>query len=900
MKKEIYTGIDIGGTHVAAAAVKVDGGVVERSLFKRAINAAGSIDETVGAWRQLMYETLEYEPNTVGVGFSMPGPFDYERGISMIEGVAKFNSLFGLNIKEYMRSALNGSAGSIAFINDAAAFALGEYYCGAAKGSQKSLVITLGTGFGSAFLVGDVPQTTASQEVPANGYLYNTPFKDSIADDYFSTRWFVRTWEERTGQKVGGVKDIAQSAVGGDAVAKAMFAEFAAGLAEVLAPKLAAFKPDTLVIGGNIARASDMFLDDLVNNLKIKHITDTKVRICEKWDEAPLIGAALYAGSKSRNLEAETLNSTTPLRKTTQFLAPTKSMPTAAGQYDIYPAFPVGNGKIHSDLKTLAEMIAAHKTIVIDGFEGVFWDSFTASLNIELLKHKKNICIYSSDAAMKSEEELKAMIIKYLGDDDSIFGKITDLTLADWFDAVKLTNIKPNPDADINILIGCGAALAGWDAPIFYVDLPKNELQFRMRAGTASNLGFKKHTEKQTDFKDMYKQAFFVDWIVLNRHKASLLPQIEVVIDAQRPDNHLFMKGDDLRSGLSAMSHNFFRVRPWFESGAWGGQWMKNHFEGLNKEAENLAWSFELMVAENGLMFESDGYRLEVSFDFLMFNNFRDVLGDCADRFGYDFPIRFDFLDTIDGGNLSVQCHPRPEYIKSEFGMPFTQDETYYILDCKNNPKVYLGFREGVEKDEFHKALIDSQKNGKEIDIDRYVRSFRAKKHDLFLIPNGTVHASGKDNLVLEISSAPYIFTFKMYDWMRLDLDGLPRPINIEHGIKNLYFERQGNSVEDELICKPYIISDMDGVKIEHLPTHKEQFYDVMRYSFDNKIDIETGGKFHVWMLVEGVSVTIETAAGMRQRFNFAETFVIPASSGSYSIYNEANTRAMMVKAFIK
>jgi mannose-6-phosphate isomerase class I len=305
------------------------------------------------------------------------------------------------------------------------------------------------------------------------------------------------------------------------------------------------------------------------------------------------------------------------------------------------------------------------------------------------------------------------------------------------------------------------------------------------------------------------------------------------------------------------------------------------------------------MVLENGIMFESDDYRLEVSFDFLMYNNYKEVLGDCAERFTYDFPIRFDFLDTFDGGNLSVQCHPRTEYIREEFGMPFTQDETYYILDCQNKPEVYLGFQAGINPEEFHQALLQSEINATPIDIEKYVQKFPAKKHDLFLIPNGTIHASGKDNLVLEISSAPYIFTFKMYDWLRLDLDGRPRPMNIEHGMKNLYFERQGKKVADEHISKPCILKQSDYT-LEHLPTHQNHFYDVYRYSFDKEISIETNNKCHVWMLVEGQSVMVETVSGMKQRFNYAETFVIPAATGSYTIRNEGKEKAMMVKAFVK
>jgi predicted NBD/HSP70 family sugar kinase/mannose-6-phosphate isomerase class I len=889
--KEIYIGIDIGGSHISAAFVDPESGLVDGKIQKATVDGNGTLHETIETWLSFIRKMTDGNAAVSGLGFAMPGPFDYMRGISKIEGVRKFNSLFGLNVKEVFRPVLNGHTDPLTFVNDATAFALGEYYAGAAKGSKKCIAITLGTGFGTTFLVEGIPQVKAEAGIPVNGWLYNIPFKNSIADDYFSTRWFVNTWKEKTGEAVNGVKEIVRYAQQGNPQAKAVFDEFSSGLADFLSPWLVQFDPDTLVIGGNIAKASPLFLPDLIAKLEKNNIHRTMCRISELWDQAPLIGAAMYARQKqTATAEGQ------PFRKTSQFLAPAKTMPSGQGHYDVYPGFPVGSGKIHDGFESLAAWIAQHKTVVIDGYMGVCWEQLTEGLNKNLLKRNKKVYWFHSDAAMKPEETLNELIAPYMGEKDSIFGKITDQALCDWFDTDKLQKISPDPEADINILIGCGAALAGWDAPVIYVDLPKNELQFRMRAGTAFNLGF----GRQADFREMYKQAYFIDWRVLDKHKASILRQIDVVVDGQRPDNYLWMKGDDLREALAGMSRNFFRVRPWFEPGAWGGTWMKSKFDGLNPEAENLAWSFELMVLENGLMLESDQYRLEVSFDFLMYANYREVLGDCADRFQYDFPIRFDFLDTFDGGNLSVQCHPRTEYIRQEFGMPFTQDETYYILDCKDSSGVYLGFQDDIQPEKFHGELMRSEKEVTPINIEKYVRKFLAKKHDLFLIPAGTIHASGKNNLVLEISSAPYIFTFKMYDWLRLDLDGRPRPINIDHGIRNVDFEIKGERVEKEFISKPYLLEQNGNETIEHLPTHPLHFYDVHRHTFEKRIEVQTQGKCQVWMLVEGSSVLLETANGLKQRFNYAETFVIPAEAQSYSITNEGAGKAIMVKAFVK
>ncbi|RYJ44978.1 ROK family protein [Flavobacterium beibuense] len=889
-----YLGIDVGGSHISGALVNAKTGeLIKESYHKAAHDSNSSCSEFFKCCEELFSIVMSNSnvsnfESIAGVGVAMPGPFDYENGISKIYGVKKYEALFGLNVKQELQKIAGGTP--VYFINDAESFAIGEYVSGAAINSAKSIIMTLGTGFGSTFLIEGEMQDGVGEGVPTNGYLYNIPFKDGIADDFFSTRWFVQQWNDINNENIASVEAIAKLANENDLKALGLFDLFAENFADFMKPWVDSFKPERIVLGGGIAKAAPLFMDKFLGKLNLENSLD--VKICELWDKAAIIGAVAYV----KNKQEKEISKNKIVRKTEQFLIPEKKEESSEIAYDAYPAFNIGKSKIKTGYENLAQFISQSSSVVIDGYQGIFWDDIIKSIDRELAQIGKSARWFHVDAAMKPADEINGMLEPYLGGDDPLFGKITDKTLSDWFDKDKLSKIVKDPSVDINIVVGPGAALTGWDAPILYIDLPKNELQFRARAGRAGNLGM----EVLTDNKSTYKRFFFIDWVVLNKHKEHLLPNIDIIIDGQRPETILFMKGEDLRAGLTAMASNVFRPRPWFEPGAWGGSWMKDHLEGVNSNVENLAWSFELMVLENGLLLESDGFILEVSFDTIMFNNYKNILGDCAETFKHDFPIRFDFLDTFDGGNLSIQCHPSPQYIKQEFGMPFTQDETYYILDCKDDAEVYLGFKDGVEPLDFEQALKYSQEKSIELDVDRYIQKFEANKHDLFLIPHGTIHASGSNNMVLEISSAPYIFTFKMYDWLRLDLDGKPRPINIDRGMANVNFNRSGDTVEKELISKPYVIEQHDSYTIEHLPTHKDHFYDVYRYNITHEVTINTNNKCHVWMLVEGSKIEITTQNGVSQIFNYAETFVVPAAAQSYTIKNLSDIPVLLVKAFVK
>jgi len=587
----------------------------------------------------------------------------------------------------------------------------------------------------------------------------------------------------------------------------------------------------------------------------------------------------------------------TSLRKTSQYPLPLLKPGQEADRYDIYPVHDLGEGKIFCDYASLARRLAKARRVIVDGYVGVRFDIFSRELNKELEALGIRPLWWDTSAALKEPQQIDRLVEPWLGGDDPLFGFRTPLRLDDFFDAELLRRIVPDDEAQMNILIGPGAALAGWDGVLVYVDIPKNEIQFRSRAGSIVNLGA---AAPETPRK-MYKRFYFVDWVVLNRHKKALLPRIDIMVDGQREQEIAWTEGTDLRCGLEHIAANGFRVRPWFEPGTWGGQWIRNHIETLPRDVPNYAWSFELIVPENGLIFASGGRMLEVSFDTLMFQAGEQVVGKaCYDLYGDEFPIRMDYLDNFDGGNLSIQCHPQREYIREHFGEVLTQEETYYILDTAPGSVVYLGFKENIVPQEFERALTESFEQGTRLDVPRYVNAQPSHRHDLFLIPPGTLHSSGRNNLVLEISTTPYIFTFKMYDWLALDLDGKPRPLNIRRAMENLRFDRKGETVGRELVSHPVLLEAGDGWELWHLPTHRDHSYDVHRYKLRSQVDVQTGGKCHVLNLVEGESARIETAGGDTFRISYAETLVIPAAAGSYRIVNTSGREIMVVKAFMK
>jgi len=427
---------------------------------------------------------------------------------------------------------------------------------------------------------------------------------------------------------------------------------------------------------------------------------------------------------------------------------------------------------------------------------------------------------------------------------------------------------------------------------LVYADLARWEIQMRMRRHEVANIGV---TNSHIDWMLLYKQGFFVDWRICDVLKRDLLDTIDWVLDTNIKKQPKMISGATMISGLEEALTRPFSVVPFFDPGPWGGQWMREVC-GLDPDAPNYAWCFNCVPEENSLFLDIGGATLEIPSINLVFYAPDRLLGQKVfERFGDEFPIRFDFLDTMGGGNLSLQVHPSNAYIKEQFGMAYTQDESYYMMEVGE---------EGANGNEMITELREAQ-NGSQFDADRFVQTWAVKKHDHIHIPAGTVHCSGKDSMVLEVSATPYIFTFKLWDWGRLGMDGKPRPINIDHGEKVIQWDRTTEWTRKNLVNRVERIDQGDGWFEERTGLHESQFIETRRHWFTQPVAHQTNGGVNVLNLVEGREAMVESPTGKFEPFvvHYAETFIIPASVGEYTIrpWGESEGKELAtLKAFVR
>lgn len=571
--------------------------------------------------------------------------------------------------------------------------------------------------------------------------------------------------------------------------------------------------------------------------------------------------------------------------------------------YDKFPSTFLENGELISGWNSILNEIISEEgnhIICIECYNGVYTE--------ELIHHFKKIphkLFVDVTKFFKSEEEIIQLTNGFMTE-DVLFGYLSNLSISDYFNYENLLKARKeiaSVEKEGNIILfGPGCSLIVNPEILIYADMPRWEILQRMRKNKVEALGVDNRNEP---FSIQYKRGYFNDWHVLDKHKKKLFEKVDFWLDTTNEEPKLISK-KTFFAGIEKTSRKPFRVVPFFDSAPWGGQWMKEVCD-LDRSVTNFGWCFDCVPEENSLMFNIGGELFEMPSVNLMYLKSKEIFGEPVEaRFGDNFPIRFDLLDTMDGGNLSLQVHPTLKFARENFGLPYTQDESYYLVDAKEDATVYLGLKSGIDNKAMIADLETSEKDpNNTFDDEKYINKISAKKHDHFLIPAGTVHCSGRNAVVLEISSTPNLFTFKLWDWNRLGLDGKPRPINVERGKQVIQWNRDTEFVFNELVNQFEIIDKGDGWIEEKTGLHKVQFIETRRHTFSKTVRHTTEESVNVLTLLKGEEVIVESPTNAFEPFivHYAEAFIVPAQVKEYLItpYGESNgEECITIKASIR
>ncbi|MFF3485462.1 class I mannose-6-phosphate isomerase [Streptomyces sp. NPDC002701] len=570
-------------------------------------------------------------------------------------------------------------------------------------------------------------------------------------------------------------------------------------------------------------------------------------------------------------------------------------MQSASRSYDPHPSYePVGGQVTAGWPAAVAALPSGALVLAVDGPAALDWGALSDGLTAAVRaagREAKRLDVRGHYAPAAAER----ITARPHPVEDRFFTPLSQARVADLFDAVP----RPQKPADDGVLLvfGPGAALCEPDV-LWYADLPKRYAEAAVAKGESpvgANLG------RPGERSDLVR-LFYTDWPVLDRHRDAVAGRVDRWIDCQDTASPASLDGAALRGTLRHLARGPVRTRPYFNSTPWGGQWAASEL-GFTPQAGNTALGYELIAPEAGVLVgEKAGARVEIPFQLLCVEHPEDMLGEEVHRrFGTSFPIRFDYLDTMGGGNLSLHLHPREQYMREVFGWPYTQHETYYVTASEEGAQVLLGLTEDADPDVMRRQVEEAIADGTPMPVQDHIQTHPSAPGQLFMIPAGTPHASGAGNLVLEVSATPYLYSLRLYDWLRRDAAGASRPLPYEHGFANLDTARRGEDVVKDLIQQPRTLRAGEGWREEVIGALPEMFYAVHRLVVDPRAGIpdDTAGRFHILNVAAGQGAVIETHDGRTHFLAFAETITIPAAVGPYRVHSVGGDEVRIVKALV-
>jgi mannose-6-phosphate isomerase len=579
-----------------------------------------------------------------------------------------------------------------------------------------------------------------------------------------------------------------------------------------------------------------------------------------------------------------------------------------------------GTNKVANQLSNMiVEKLKTSKNMIL-ALDGYISAEFEQTVNLvcqELRLNSIEVNTFNFKDVFKSAGELDDQFSENLEEDKEkdpvlLFGKLFKGRYVDLCDSNKLEQFlktikefKENSSNGVTIVYGQGCTIkklrSFYDTTCFFDVTPK-EVMLRARKGSFTNLG----DTIAKPIKALLRRCYYIDFEVAGHLRWELLKEdaIDFYLDSNKLDDIKLIPRKSFNSIMSSLVKYPMRCKPVYLEGVWGGHYIKS-LRNLPDSMQNCAWVFDLIPLEVSIVVEAGEQLLDLPFFTFVQKQGRELMGqDCLEKFGGYFPIRFNYDDSYHAsGNMSIQVHSGHQYNVDNYGEHGRQDESYYIIATGHDAKTYVGFNEDASPDEFIQEVKKSEKDFTPIDYQKYINHFESKPGMQVMIPAGTIHSSGRNQLILEIGSLTIgSYTYKMYDYLREDFDGKPRPIHSYHGEKVLRKDANESWVKENLIQPPQLLRSGSGWAEYIVGEHDLLYYSLRRLEFEDSIEGDTNGKFHVLTLIDGEKVIIQSIDNPELSYtqNYLDVIVVPANMGKYIIKNLGNQPVCIHKTMLK
>ncbi len=554
--------------------------------------------------------------------------------------------------------------------------------------------------------------------------------------------------------------------------------------------------------------------------------------------------------------------------------------------------------------------------IAIDGYIGAQWKQLVNLISQELKRESMHVLHCNFSEVYKTPEELDIFLSEHLKVDKekdpvSLFGKLFKGSYEDLMDKEKISNlyryisdIKATHNSTVVIVYGNGCTIEKFRELydfLVYIDITPKRVILRARNGCYANLG----DRLARPIKEMLRRCYYVDFEVACRLRGELLKKntIDFYIAGDDPDCLIMLPNKAFNNVMKSMAKYPFRCKPVYLEGVWGGHYVTKirNITGMR----NCAWVFDLIPLEVSIVIEAGRHIIDFPYFTFVQKEGEAIMGwECMEKFGGYFPIRFNYDDSWhSSGNMSIQLHSGHRYNVENYNEHGRQDESYYVVATGHEAKTYIGFNEDIDPDDFISEAKRSEKEFSPVNYQKYISHIKSRPGTQVMIPAGTIHSSGRNQVILEIGSLTIgSYTYKMYDYLRSDLDGNLRPIHSYHGEKNLRKERKSSWVRENLVQKPRLVRDGKGWAEYIVGEHDLLYFSLRRFEFEKEIEDDTNGKFHVLALVDGEKVIVQSIENPELCYeqNYLDIIVVPANVGKYVIRNLGNQPVYMHKTILK